>query len=211
MTSSPLQADERPAPDHTLPDAALGKVLLRLARQAILERLGRPSMSDHASTDDGLQAAAVAAMLQAPGATFVTLTVDGELRGCIGTLEAHRPLAEDVTENARAAAFSDYRFAPLSVQELPGLRVEVSLLGPAEPLPARSEPEAASVLVPGRDGVILAAEGRRATFLPQVWESLPDPHQFIDQLRRKAGLPAGSWPPSIALWRYQVRKWKEQS
>lgn len=197
-------------------ETALGRRLLALARRAIVTELGGSAM--HAAPGQAAEleiepttevATVIEALLQAPGATFITLTANGELRGCIGTLEAYRPLADDVAANARAAAFSDYRFPPVTTRELPALCVEVSLLGPAEPLAAASETEAITRLVPGRDGVILALEGRRATFLPQVWESLPEPMDFLAQLKRKAGLPADFWSPSITLWRYEVRKWKD--
>lgn len=215
MITPAIKTPEAIRPDHARLDAALGRRLLALARRAIIDGLGGPAMIAAAPTENTPGeppevSSLVGAMLQAPGATFVTLTADGELRGCIGSLEPYRPLADDVTANARAAAFSDYRFPSLTARELSSLCVEVSLLGPAEPLAASSEAEAIAQLEPGRDGIILAADGRRATFLPQVWESLPDPEDFLAHLKRKAGLPADCWPPSIALWRYQVRKWKEQ-
>jgi len=176
----------------------LGNALLRHARAAIAEALGEP-----APTAPDL------AGLHAPGATFVTLTQGGELRGCIGSLEAHRPLLDDVQANARAAALRDPRFPPLVASELARTRVEVSLLTPAEPLPVSSEADACRQLRPGVDGVILTAGGRRATFLPQVWEQLPEPADFLARLRQKAGQPASYWGPDVRLWRYAVRKWKE--
>lgn len=218
------QPDPRPAEPHLADDARcdalLGRRLLRIARTAIAERLGRPAPPpadldpSRPSAEAAMEAtveAAVESRLQAAGASFVTLTVADDLRGCIGTLEAWRPLADDVAANAQAAAFSDYRFSPVTARELPSLRVEVSVLGTAEPLAAASEAEAIARLVPGRDGLILATDGRRATFLPQVWETLPDPRDFLAHLKRKAGLPADRWPASLALWRYTVRKWKETS
>lgn len=176
----------------------LGNALLRHARAAIAEALGEaaPAAPDLAGLHD-------------PGATFVTLTQGGELRGCIGSLEAHRPLLDDVRANARAAALRDPRFPPLMASELQRTRVEVSLLTPAEPLPVGSEADACRQLRPGVDGVILSAGGRRATFLPQVWEQLPAPADFLARLRQKAGLPANYWGPDVRLARYAVRKWKE--
>lgn len=176
----------------------LGNALLRHARAAIAEALGEPAA-----------AAPDLPALHDPGATFVTLTQGGELRGCIGSLEAHRPLLDDVQANARAAALRDPRFPPLVASELARTRVEVSLLTPAEPLPVTSEADACRQLRPGVDGVILTAGGRRATFLPQVWEQLPEPANFLARLRQKAGLPASYWGADVRLWRYAVRKWKE--
>jgi AmmeMemoRadiSam system protein A len=176
----------------------LGNALLRHARAAIAEALGEP-----------VPAAPDLAALHDPGASFVTLTQGGELRGCIGSLEAHRPLLDDVRANARAAALRDPRFPPLVASELARTRVEVSLLTLAEPLPVSSEADACRQLRPGVDGVILSAGGRRATFLPQVWEQLPEPANFLARLRQKAGLPANYWGPDVRLARYAVRKWKE--
>lgn len=147
--------------------------------------------------------------LSQPAATFVTLTQEGALRGCIGSLEARRPLAADVAENAVAAAFGDPRFTPLSQAELPRTRIEVSLLSPSEPFQFNDEADALSQLIPGVHGLVLTFAGRRATFLPQVWESLPDPRHFMQQLKLKAGLRADFWDQGITLARYGVQKWKE--
>jgi AmmeMemoRadiSam system protein A len=176
----------------------LGEALLRLARDAIGRQFGM-----------AVPAAPVLKALDEPGATFVTLTQGGQLRGCIGTLEAYRPLLRDVRENAVAAAFRDPRFTPLRADELPRTRVEVSLLAAAEPIYFRDERDALEQLVPGVDGVILMHDSHRATFLPQVWESLPEPEQFMAQLKRKAGLPPDFWNEQLTLARYRVAKWKE--
>ncbi len=176
----------------------LGSDLLRLAHNAIGESFGMAP-----------QPVAERPEWRQPGASFVTLTRHGELRGCIGSLEAWRPLAEDVAANARAAAFRDPRFAPLTAGELAGIRVEVSLLTPAQPLPWRDEAEALAQLRPGIDGVILIAGRHRATFLPQVWEQLPDPANFLAHLKRKAGLAADYWGSDLRLERYTVEKWRE--
>jgi AmmeMemoRadiSam system protein A len=146
--------------------------------------------------------------LTRPAATFVTLTQDGQLRGCIGSLEAYRPLATDVTENAVAAAFRDPRFLPLEPADWPRTRAEVSLLTPAEALLFTDEADALSRLRPGIDGLILTHGRQRATFLPQVWESLPEPRHFMAQLKLKAGLPADFWDDAVTLARYGVEKWK---
>lgn len=177
-----------------------GQVLLALARAAITQALGAATHP----VDD-----AVAPWLQEPGASFVTLTQHGELRGCIGTLEAHRPLRHDVQANAVAAALRDPRFAPLMERELTITKVEISLLSPMQALDARSEAEALARLRPGVDGLVLHYGAQRSTFLPQVWEQLPDARDFMAQLKRKAGLPATFWHADVRLLRYTVTKWKE--
>lgn len=181
--------------------AELGSTLLTLARNAIASRFAQPT---HPLEDSH------AAELAAPGATFVTLTQHGRLRGCIGSLEAWRPLRQDVQENALAAAFRDPRFEPLGADELAVTRVEVSLLTPAEPMSFTSEADALAQLRPGIDGVIFSVGGRRATFLPQVWEQLPTPELFMAHLKQKAGVPADYWNAAVRLERYAVRKWKEK-
>jgi AmmeMemoRadiSam system protein A len=144
--------------------------------------------------------------LRRPGASFVTIRdAAGGLRGCIGSLEARRPLVEDVAENAFSAAFGDSRFPALQVDELPDLELHVSILGPPEALAPRSRAELLAMLRPGRDGLILEDRGRRATFLPQVWESLSDADDFVGQLWRKAGLPEDHWSPHVRAWRYEAR------
>jgi len=179
-------------------DDNLGRALLIRARNAIAGEFGiRPS----SEPDD--------AALARPGAVFVTLTQHGQLRGCIGSLEAHRALDADVRANARAAAFGDPRFAPLSADELARTRVEVSLLTPAAPIDFTDQDDAIRQLRPGVDGVILEWHSRRGTFLPQVWESLPERRLFLAHLKQKAGLPADFWAPDVKLHRYEVRKWKE--
>lgn len=182
----------------TLSTDAFGDTLLRIARNAIGERFAFPA-----------QAVADFAELREAAATFVTLTQQGQLRGCIGSLEAHRPLARDVAANALAAAFHDPRFRPLGKDEFVRTRVEVSLLTPAEPFPVRDEADALARLRPWVDGLILSYRGRRATFLPQVWESLRAPGDFLAQLKLKAGLPADFWHADVVLARYAVRKWHE--
>ena len=176
----------------------LGGALLQTARRAIEQSFGR-----------GPAAAATHAELDRPGATFVTLTQHGELRGCIGTLEAHRALRRDVEENARNAAFRDPRFAPLALAELHVTRIEVSLLSAPAPLPIAGEDDLLARLRPGVDGIVLAFRRQRATFLPQVWESLPEPGEFIAALKRKAGLAAGFWHDEIRIARYTAAKFRE--
>ncbi|MDQ6993517.1 MAG: AmmeMemoRadiSam system protein A [Mariprofundus sp.] len=149
--------------------------------------------------------------MQQLGASFVTLHIKGELRGCIGTLEAYRPLAEDVVNNAVAAAFKDPRFLPLSVQEFLMTQIEVSLLSPLQALVFNNEQQALEMLKPGVDGVVLAFASYRATFLPQVWEQLPGKKEFMSHLKRKAGLAPDFFHSEMLLWRYSVTKFSEKN
>lgn len=175
-----------------------GRTLLALARAAIATRLGRPMAPPQAAD-----------WLQAPAATFVTLTQQDSLRGCIGTLEPHRSLLADVQANAVAAALRDPRFAPLTLADLDHTEVEVSLLSSTERLQFRDETEARALLHPGTDGVVFSFRHFRGTFLPQVWEQLPTTGEFLAQLKRKAGLPADFWHSDVQLSRYTVQKWKD--
>jgi AmmeMemoRadiSam system protein B/AmmeMemoRadiSam system protein A len=191
---------EAPLGGHRpMPIDPLGHTLLTLARNAIEKKFGQET---HVLTSPHPD-------LTKPAATFVTLTQNGLLRGCIGSLEARRPLATDVAANALAAAFHDSRFPPLRQVELEMTRIEVSLLDTPEPLDFANEAEALERLRPGIDGLILNCGSHRATFLPQVWESLPTPRLFLQNLKLKAGLPASFWNPHLTLARYGVQKWKE--
>jgi AmmeMemoRadiSam system protein A len=175
-----------------------GPVLLAISRAAIARTLGAQA-----------EAREDAHWLADPGATFVTLKKKGELRGCIGSLEARRPLLQDVKSNAVAAAFRDPRFPPVAWGELDELTVEVSLLSPMSSIEFASEEDAITQLRPFEDGVVLVHSGTRTTFLPQVWEDLPHPAEFLRQLKRKAGLPADFWVGDLRLFRYSVWKWSE--
>jgi len=179
-------------------DPQSGEILLAIARAAIARELGRETRSP----DD-------ARWLLEPGATFVTLRQGEQLRGCIGTLEARRTLLQDVKANAIGAAFKDPRFAPLALSELDRTSVEVSLLSPLEPISFESEPHALSQIEPGVHGVSFEYGWHKSTFLPQVWEDLPDVHEFIGHLKQKAGLPPDFWDPEVKLARYTVSKWSE--
>lgn len=181
-----------------MPIDPLGFALLIIARNAIERHFGleQRTVTPHPE-------------LSRPAATFVTLTQGGQLRGCVGSLEAYRPLASDVADNALSAAFRDMRFAALERAELAHTRVEVSLLEASEAINFSDEANAIACLRPGVDGLILTHGSRRATFLPQVWESLPDPRRFMAQLKLKAGLAADFWDEDIKLARYGVQKWKE--
>jgi AmmeMemoRadiSam system protein B/AmmeMemoRadiSam system protein A len=178
--------------------AHLGRTLLALARASIAQALGLP----HDLPPPLLS-------LTEPGASFVTLKRDGQLRGCIGSLQAHRPLGLDVRANAQAAAFADPRFAKLGREEFEQIEVEVSLLSEPQPMQFADEADLLAQLRPGIDGLIFEYGGKRGTFLPQVWEQLSEPAQFLAQLKRKAGWPPDFWAPGINVQRYTVDKWSE--
>ena len=226
-----------------------GEVLLKLARAAIRERL---HIEHPTAADSTASILAANPWLNEPGACFVTLTEGGRLRGCIGSLVAHRSLGKDVAEHAVDATTRDPRFTPVTAAEYPLLNVEVSVLGEPEPItvnscdadsrgtgsktatlaslqsgpqtdavkrdgsnvehPVRSRTELEEVLRPGKDGLILAdRRGRSATFLPQVWDELPDPHDFVAHLLAKAGIrPSYDWTDSeIDCQRYEVTAYAE--
>ena len=190
MDSEKLTPDER-------------KTLLGLARSAIEagvrgERPPRPDLS------------ALGAHLAGPGASFVTLTIAGQLRGCIGALEAYQPLARDVCEHAAAAALEDPRFPPLGAEELPRISIEVSRLTSPVLLEYATPEELIARLRPNVDGVIVRDGFRRATFLPQVWEKIPDPAEFMDNLCYKMGADPHTWrykPLEVQV--YQVEEFHE--
>jgi len=144
--------------------------------------------------------------LQAPKACFVTLKINDELRGCIGSLEANRPLVEDVAQNAFAAAFRDPRFTRLQESEYAQLHYHISVLNPPEPVVFSGEADLLQQLRPGVDGLVLQDGRHRGTFLPQVWESLPEPQEFLRHLKHKAGLPADYWSDQIKVLRYTVEE-----
>ncbi len=136
--------------------------------------------------------------------SFVTLkTPDDQLRGCIGSLEARMELVRDVAMHAFAAASRDPRFPPLDEAEFERIRISISVLSPSKPLQADSEQHLRQQLQPGRDGLILRMGNKQATFLPAVWESLPNPEEFLAQLKRKAGLPPDFWSEHMEIHRYQ--------
>lgn len=175
------------------------RIVLQIARGALEHALGNGAAnvpSELASTP----------WLREKGCSFVTLRREGDLRGCIGCLEPYRPLGEDIAGNAVAAALHDRRFLPVTQFELESINVEVSILTPSEPLPFADENDAIAKLRPDIDGVILEYGRQRGTFLPQVWEQLPDPRSFLRELKRKAGLPADFWHADLRLRRYGVEK-----
>ncbi|MEO5362771.1 MAG: AmmeMemoRadiSam system protein B [Magnetococcus sp. DMHC-8] len=180
----------------------------RVAAPPSLPALARSHLTRVLRGEAGLQAEVLMGQMAEwanPGACFVTLTKQGQLRGCIGSLQAHRPLAVDVLENSLAAALHDPRFPPVTAGELAELQVEVSILTPAQPFPYTDGEDLLRRLQPGVHGVILSRGGRRATFLPQVWEQLPDPQQFLQHLCLKAGLGRDCWrdKPDIAVYTVQ--------
>jgi hypothetical protein len=136
------------------------------------------------------------------GASFVTLHQQGALRGCIGTLEAYRPLINDVAENAFSAAFRDPRFTPVRHADIPDISLDISVLGKPEPLEFESQQDLLKQIRPGLDGLILQDGLNRGTFLPTVWESLPERKDFLHNLKIKAGLAADHWSDTVEVWRY---------
>lgn len=174
--------------------------LLRVARASIehVLRTGRPL---------DVEVSVFPPELREPRASFVTLrSGDGELRGCIGELEPRRALVASVADRARAAAFGDPRFPPLGADELDALAIHVSVLLPLAPIDALGEANLLAQLRPGVDGLLIDDGVRRATFLPAVWNSLPDPRAFLHALRRKAGMSDAVWPATLRAWRYQVEE-----
>jgi len=176
-----------------------GEILLPIARSSIADAMG---LAHEEAVED-------AAWLQQRAACFVKLTQQGKLCGCIGTLEAFRSLLEDVKSNAKSAAFHDPRFSPLTSEELKYTEIEVSLLSPMQALNFSNEQQALEQLQPGIDGLVFEFGRYRSTFLPQVWEQLPDTKDFIAHLKQKAGVNPDFWSNEIKLSRYTVSKWKE--
>ncbi|MCL2784264.1 MAG: AmmeMemoRadiSam system protein A [Propionibacteriaceae bacterium] len=182
---------------NTFPDDA-GLVLVGLARSAIASDLGLETTLQPEQE-----------WLTHTGASFVTLRIDGHLRGCIGSLMAYQSLEDDVRSNAVAAAFEDPRFPPLSVEEFDQIHIDISILSAPEPMTFTSKQDALDQLRPGIDGVIILVAGHRATFLPQVWEELPEPEEFMAHLMRKAGQPMDHWDDHVRIERYQVTAFEE--
>lgn len=180
-----------------LPENA-GGVLLALARAAIAREFG----TTHPAADD-------AGWLREQGACFITLTHEHKLRGCIGTLRPHRALVEDVQANAVAAAFHDPRFKPLAVDEFDAVAMEISVLSALAPMTFADERDALAQLRSGIDGVVFQYGHHSSTFLPQVWEKLREPAEFMAHLKYKAGLPPDFWHQEVTLARYTVAKWRE--
>jgi AmmeMemoRadiSam system protein A len=178
-----------------------GPVLLGVARAAVEHgvRTGRPLDVEPGDYDPPLRLRR---------ASFVTLRLDGALRGCTGSLEASQPLVVDVARSAHRSAFGDPRFPPVEARELSRLALHVSVLSILEPLPAPSEAELLARLRPGIDGLVLSEGALTSTFLPSVWESLPSPDRFLAELKRKAGLPLDHWSPTLRFQRYTVEEFE---
>ncbi len=176
-----------------------GRILINLARSAIATRLGIATSAPAADQH----------WLRERGATYVTLLRDNKLRGRTGTLQAHRPLADDVAANAIAAACSDRRFKPLTRDEFADIRIEICLLSDIEPIVADHETAALARLRPGVDGLIFEYGRHHSTFLPEVWKDIADPSEFMAQLKYKAGLPPDFWDHGVKLARYTVSRWDE--
>ncbi len=171
--------------------------LVKLAHRAIQYGLenGEPLSANASDFEESLKG---------QRACFVTLHLNGQLRGCIGSLEAHRPLIEDIAHNAFAAAFQDPRFAPLSPTEFDNTTIDLSILTPAVKMSFSSEADLLQQIRPGIDGLIIEDQGRRGTFLPSVWEQLPDKEQFLQHLKLKAGLAAQHWSDTLQMSRYKT-------
>jgi AmmeMemoRadiSam system protein A len=176
--------------------------LLKLARESIAYGLAH-------GTALPVSSEAYSESLQESGASFVTLHYNKQLRGCIGSLSAYRPLVSDVVENAFNAAFRDPRFSPLQRDELESIHIHIEVLEPAQLLSFDSEQELVAMLRPGIDGLVLTEGNLRGTFLPSVWSSLPEPVDFLQQLKRKAGLPVNYWSDSIVVERYTTEAFEE--
>ncbi|MEE4136061.1 MAG: AmmeMemoRadiSam system protein A [Desulforhopalus sp.] len=183
------------------------QLLLRLARQAIAGKLGlgRPDAQP-------LRPPGEDQLFHEPAAVFVTLHLAEKLRGCIGHLEPVGPLWQSVRDNAINAAFHDSRFAPLSTEELTRVRLEISILSKPRQCSYRNPEELLDLLQPDKDGVILRSGRSGATFLPQVWQQLPDPALFLGQLCRKAGLPENTWQQGgVQILTYRVESCREEN
>lgn len=194
----------------SLPDASLaldarelvarhGSALIDIAAGSIRRALADPRWRPAAPAPIDLA-------LAAPGASFVTLRRDGSLRGCIGSVAAERALADDVARNAWGAAFADPRFDPLTAAEAPGLAIEVSVLTVPQPFAVADEADLLARLRPGRDGLIIADGGRRAVFLPAVWDVLPQPQDFVAHLKAKAGMARDHWSATVTVARFEAFK-----
>lgn len=172
-----------------------GELLLDLAHAAIAARLRVPAREPNLAPE----------YLREPGASFVTLEFGERLHGCIGSIAAQRPLGDDVRRNAVLAAFEDPRSRALHADELPRVDLSVAVLGPLQPFACVDEHDARAKLRPGVDGLLLSWHAHRGVFLPKVWDKLATPREFLEQLKRKAGLAADFWAPDLVLQRYEVR------
>lgn len=198
MNSHKPLADQKPlANQKNAYSPAEQELLLDIAKNSILTGLQQQhplavTLSDYSEH------------LQKKRATFVTLTINHELRGCIGSLSPQRALVDDIAHNAYAAAFSDPRFPALSPQEYEQLEYHISILSDTSPMQFDTEQALLAQIRPGVDGLVLSDKNRQGTFLPSVWEQLPEPEEFLQHLKRKAGLPADYWSDTLQVSRYTV-------
>lgn len=176
-----------------------GEILLGIARGTLNEAFGGPEVV-HPPGEP---------WLDEKRAVFVTLTRFGELRGCVGQLEPRLPLFEAVRDAAKAAAFRDTRFPPLEAAEVPSLHLEISVLSPMEPVEVQTEAELLAKIRPGMDGIVLSWGGHSGVFIPEMWKQLPDPKEFLYYLKRKAGLPTGSWLSGTQVQRFTAEVFEE--
>ena len=187
---------------------AAGKALLRLARTTIAEKLGRPQTEEDRAACETLRTEEA---LQRKCGTFVTIKMRGELRGCIGSLVACESIVDGVRSNALNAAFCDSRFRPLTMEELPEIVLEISILSEPAPLAYTDADDLLGKLRPGEDGVIIRKGSLAATFLPQVWEQLPRPEDFLSHLCGKARLPPEYWRQGdLEVSTYTVQHFEEK-
>ena len=211
--------DRRPGSVHMLPDSdySVGKEGPEISERGrglsdderrTLRRVALDSIWNGLETGRPLEPELdrIPPALRAPGAVFVTLNLHGKLRGCVGSFEARRSILEDVAQNAYSAAFKDLRFPPLSHAEIPDLVLHISLLTPLTPLEVENREDLLKELRPGVDGLLLEDPPHRATFLPQVWNSLEDPEEFLGELFLKAGLPRDHWSGALGFHRYGVEE-----
>ena len=180
----------------------LGNELLRLARSSI--EYGLAHAEPLPINCDEMPAA-----LTEPAATFTTLRLQGQLRGCCGGLDAVYPLARDVANSAFHAAFRDHRFDPVRRDELHAIRLEVAVLSPLDSIQAKTEADLLDHLVPGTDGIVIIADGRRATLLPKAWDMFPDPRKFLTALKTKCGLPEDYWSDGLRFQRYRTTSYAD--
>ena len=178
------------------------KQLLRIARNSI-------GYGIHHGSDLIINIEKFSEQLTGIAATFVTLFKMGELRGCVGCLEASRPLITDVSKNAFQSAFHDIRFSPVTQKELNKLIIKISILSPAETIKFSSEKDLISQICPNIDGLILRDGFNRGTFLPNVWETIPEPQSFVHHLKKKAGLSSEYWSDTIKIDRYTTFEFGE--
>jgi len=179
------------------------EILLKIAREALVNAVHYEPLPE-------IMFSKLPNSLQEDGASFVTLTINDRLRGCIGTLEAYQPLAKDVQEHAVAAGMQDSRFPNVQPEELPSINIEISILTPKNPVSYSDAQDLLNKIQHGIDGVVLQDGFRKATFLPQVWEKIPDPNKFLTQLCMKMGASGDLWRKKpLQIYKYQVEEFSE--